>query len=131
MKKFIAYLGFAFLSLTALVLIGAAVVIFMSTRLERANERLEVREEERSQIEDTWIAFHKGDPEQTSIHIQEVTVTDNTGTIDWEGSEGASGTVHFKLDADGTFVYLDNVSEFPKYPSYPKYFRDAIHSEMN
>ncbi|SFC44545.1 hypothetical protein SAMN04488102_10718 [Alkalibacterium subtropicum] len=131
MKKFYAYLGFTFLSFAALIMIGFLVVAFLSARLDVSKERLDKREQERSALEDHWIASHKHKLEESFLRIADITLEEDTGTIEWEGSDDASGTVHFNIDSEGTIVYLDNISEFPKYPSYPKYFRDAIHTEMN
>ncbi|MDZ7834816.1 MAG: hypothetical protein U5K84_05240 [Alkalibacterium sp.] len=133
MKKFFAYTGVAVVSVTALILIGVVVVSLFAVRLETSNERLAEREEERSALEDRWIELHKGEREGTAMRIEDVTLDGRTGTIAWEETDDTTtGTAHFKLEADGSITYLENISEFPQnYPSYKKYFRDAIQSELN
>jgi len=132
MKKLLAYTGVAVVTVTALAMIGVVVVSLFAVRLETSNERLAKREEERSALEDRWINLDKGEREGTSMRIEDVTLDGKSGTIAWEETNDTTGTAHFKLETDGSITYLENISEFPQnYPSYKKYFRDAIQSKLN
>ena len=131
MKKFLLYAGFAALALTGLVLIGLVVITFMTTRLENANQRLEVREEERSSIEDGWISAH-GTNNVVTLHIQKVEYEGDNGVIEWFESEGGGGRAHFSIDDEGEISYFEEKSEFPKtVNSYPMYFRQTIEEAID
>ncbi|WP_423189287.1 hypothetical protein ACO1PF_11970 [Alkalibacterium sp. f15] len=131
MKKPLAYLGIAFLSMMALVMIGVVVITFMITKIDGANERLAVREEKRSSLEDGWLSAH-GNGKNITLHIENVEIEGTTGTLEWFESEGGKGTVHFEIKADDTISYLTNRSNFPEnVTSYPMYFRQAIESAIS
>ena len=139
MKKIITYKGISIVSVVVLVMIGVLVVSLFTVRLQTSNERLAVREEKRSALEDR---FHKsasrnkwigndGEPEQVGLTLSDISLKERTGSIEWEKAHDLSGTVYFKIESDGTIVYLERISEFPEHSAYPNYFRDAIDSQMN
>lgn len=131
MKKFIAYTALAIGSLTVLVIIGLFVVSLFQARLENSNERLETREEERSSLEDRWLDAHDNEEDVTLI-IEDVTLNQTSGMLEWSDSQGEEGVVHFSVDPDESISFIEADSEFPEnMPSYPRYFREAITDELN
>lgn len=137
MKKFFAYIGFGILSLTALVIIGFVVVTFLSTRLDISNERLDAREEERSAIEDHWIAFHDRraddplkDVEDVELVIEDVSVQRGNGTLEWSDTRGDEGTVTFYFNSDESISFSERRSDLPENVSdYRDVFLAAIEEE--
>ncbi|GEK89849.1 hypothetical protein SAMN04488100_12621 [Alkalibacterium putridalgicola] len=131
MKKFLAYTAIAIGSLAVLVLIGVFVVSLFQARLETSNERLESREEERSSLEDRWLDAHEND-ESVTLVIEDVSIDQSSGTLEWSDSQGEGGIVYFSIASDDSIIFSEADSEFPKnMPSYPQYFREAIIEEMD
>lgn len=139
MKKFSIYIGFGLLSLTALVMIGFLVVTFMATRLDVSNERLDAREEERSALEDRWIASHKSGPndplediEDNELIIDDIYVSKKDGTLDWSDKHGNEGTVSFYFNSDDSVSISERRSELPEtVHDYRSELMDAIEEEKN
>lgn len=131
MKKFLAYTAIAIGSLAVLVIIGFFVVTLFQARLDNSNERLESREEERSSLEDRWLDAHEND-ESVTLVIEDVSINQSSGTLEWSDSQGEGGIVYFSIVSDDSITFSEADSEFPKnMPSYPRYFREAIIEEMN
>ncbi|WP_368644694.1 hypothetical protein AB4027_06130 [Alkalibacterium putridalgicola] len=121
MKKLCIYIAVGVVSLSALVLIGFAVVSFMSARLDISNDRLDAREEERSAVEDRWIASHKRKPNDpleeindNELVIEEVAVIGTRGTLEWSDIRGNEGTVIFYVDKDESHSILKKRSDLPE-----------------
>ncbi|WP_368645397.1 hypothetical protein AB4027_11150 [Alkalibacterium putridalgicola] len=131
MKKFLAYTAIAIGSLAVLVIIGFFVVSLFQARLETSNERLESREEERSSLEDRWLDAHEND-ESVTLVIEDVSIDQSSGTLEWSDSQGEGGIVYFSIASDDSITFSEAESTFPEnMPSYPRYFREAIIEEMN
>lgn len=122
MKKFFAYSSIAIGALGAIVLIGAVIIMFFQTRLEISNERLAIREEERSSLEDRWLDAHDKEGNVTLI-IEDVAIKQNKGTLKWSDSQEKNGLVYFSVDSGDTISFAKTKSDFPKdMPSYQNIF---------
>ncbi|GEK91124.1 hypothetical protein [Alkalibacterium kapii] len=130
MKKFFAYISIVIGGLAALIIVGAFVVMLFQTRLETSNERLALREEERSSIEDKWLAAHENE-ENITLVIEDVAINQDSGTLKWSDSQERKGLVYFSVESDDSISFAEAESNFPKnMPSYPKYFREAISEKI-
>lgn len=130
MKKFFAYISITIGGLAALVIVGAFVVMLFQTRLQVSNERLALREEERSSLEDRWLDAHENE-ENVKLIIEDVKINQNSGILEWSDSKEKEGLVYFSVDSNDTISFAELESEFPKnMPSYPKYFREAISEKI-
>ncbi|MER2063403.1 MAG: hypothetical protein ABS873_02015 [Alkalibacterium sp.] len=138
MKKIFTIVGFGILSLTVLIFIGLGVTHYMSTRLNVSNERLNAREEERSSVEDHWIAYHdrnKNDPANVGsdfgLTIEKVTVTRSSGELEWSDTRGQEGTVNFYLNTDDSVTISERRSDLPEHADYRGRFLKAIEEALN